>query len=645
MITSPASDLFVSGRGRSDELVREALKASFSPPPELTVSQWADECRYLSPESSASPGKYQTSITEYARGIMDAVSDPAVRGIVIMSSAQIAKTTILENILGYHVHLDPCPMLFVTPKDDEARQFSRNRLTPMFRDTPVLRGRLKEANSRDSGSTVLMKQFAGGHLTLAGANSPSNLASKPVRKVLGDEIDRWTEDAGGEGDPLDLALKRMTAYWNRQSIVASTPTIKGLSRIEAAYQESDQRHFHVPCPSCGQFQILEWANVVWEKDEPETARYKCKQCEGFWDDIERIRAVRSGHWIADNEFHGIAGFHLSELYSPFVRLHESVEKFLAAKHSRSIERLRVWTNTTLGETWDEEGTQVDDLRLQERLEDYPAEVPGRVVALTAGVDLQDDRIECEVVGWNEHLESWSIEYQILIGDPSTPELWGRLDQALFRDFEHETLGTMRISCVAIDSGHLTQQVYAYAKRRFPNGVRAIKGVSGFGRPIAPRKPSRNNRMNLPLFLVGVDTAKEQVVHFLNLETEGPGYCHFPRKDAYDSEYFKQLAAEKIITRATRGVKRREWRKTRARNEALDARAYALAALHILNPDFPRLADQIRRKITLDQKEVQQGAAPQPEPQKEISPVEKEIQRRRQPLRHGRPKQSWVNSWR
>lgn len=640
----PLEERFTGSQARCEDLIRSALVQSFSPPPDLTVSEWADEFRFLSPESSAAPGKYRTSHTAYAKGMMDAVSDPSTKGVVIMSSAQVSKTTLLENVVGYHVHLDPCPMLFVFPKDDEARQFSRNRLTPMFRDTPVLIGRIKEAKSRDSGSTVLMKQFDSGHLTLAGANSPSNLASKPARKVLGDEIDRWTEDSGGEGDPLDLALKRTTAYWNKQYIIASTPTIKGLSRIEAAYEESDQRHFWIPCPDCDHHQILEWANVVWEPNKPETAKYACKGCGSLWNDRDRNRAVKKGEWRAEEEFKGVAGFHLNEMYSPFIRLQESVEKFLAAKHSRSVERLRVWTNTTLGETWDDTGTQVDDLVLQERLEAYAAEVPKPVVVITAGVDVQDDRLELEIVGWNEHLESWSIDYQILIGDPATPEIWGRLDRILGKEFSHESGLTMKIQCTSIDSGgHHTQQVYQYAKRRLPQKVFAIKGVAGFGKPIAPRKPSRNNRLNVPLFLVGVDTAKEAVVNALNLETEGPSYCHFPRSDSYDAEYFKQLAAEKMITKATRGVKKRIWKKTRARNEALDCRVYALSALHILNPDFPRLADNLRKKIAAG---IPEETPTPTEPETPKAPITKEIRKQRQP-RRGRPtrKGGFVNGWR
>lgn len=563
-------------------IAAEALK----PPPTLTVSQWADAQRRLSPEASAEPGRWYTSRAEYLRGIMDAISDASVRQVCVMSSAQVGKTEFILNVIGYHVDRDPAPILCIQPTLQMAQSFSKDRLAPMLRDTPCLRGKVKDPRTRDSGNTTLHKVFTGGHITIAGANSAAGLASRPVRIVLCDEVDRYPSSAGTEGDPIRLAAKRATTFWNAKLVTVSTPTVKGASRIEAEWLSSDQRQFHVSCQHCEGAQTLKWASVRWDEDKPETAAYICEHCGVAWTDADRFKAIRAGKWIASQPESDIAGFRLSGLYSPWVPLSEGVRDFLEAK--KLPETLRVWVNTYLGETWEEQGDGIDDENLASRREQYDS-VPDAVHLLTAGVDVQDDRLEIEIVGWGRDEESWSIDHSIIYGDPSAPEIWRDLDAYLNQTFEKEDGATLPIRAACVDSGgHYTQAVYNFVRPREGRRIFAIKGVGGEGKPIVGR-PSKNNIGKVKLFPVGVDTAKELIYARLKISKPGPGYCHFP--DHYDDEYFAQLSAEQIVVRFTKGFRRREWKKVRARNEALDLRVYAVAAYALLNMNINALIDR------------------------------------------------------
>lgn len=525
---------------------------------------------------------------------MDALSDPMIETVVMMSSAQVGKTEILNNAIGFFISQDPSPMLVVQPTLDMAQTWSKDRLAPMLRDTPILAGLVKDPRSRDSGNTTLHKIFAGGHVTACGANSPSSLASRPVRVVFCDEVDRYPVSAGTEGDPVSLARKRATTFWNRKVFLCSTPTNKGASRIESSYEESDQRKFHLDCPDCKYEQTLKWGQVRWDTDKPESAKYVCEECGSLWDDNQRAKAIKKGRWIASKPTGKIAGFHLSALYSPWSPLEDGVRDFLEAKKQPAT--LRVWINTYLGESWEEEGDQVDDYSLSNRAEEWDA-IPDDVLLLTAGVDVQDDRLEAEVVGWGLDEESWSIAYKTFYGDPSAPHVWKDLDQFLDQTYEHESGQDMIVRATCVDSGgHNTQAVYKYVHPREGKRIFAIKGVGGEGKPIVG-KPSKNNIGKIKLFPVGVDTVKLLLFSRFRITEAGAGYCHFPvgRED----EYFKQLTAEKIATRYHKGFARREFVKTRTRNEALDVRVYAMAALSLLNVNLASLAKraELRKQAT------------------------------------------------
>lgn len=563
----------------------------YTPPPRLTVSEWSDRNRVLSPEASAAAGRWNTSLAEYQRGIMDALNDPNVETIVMMSSAQVGKTEVLNNIVGYYIDQDPSPILVVQPTLTMGQAWSKDRLSPMLRDTPCLRGKVKDPRARDSGNTTLHKVFPGGHITIAGSNSPAGLASRPIRVVLADELDRWPVSAGTEGDPLKLAFKRSTTYFNRKRFVCSTPTIKGFSRIESMFEESDQRKFYVTCPDCGEHQVLKWSQVQWPDDRPEDACYYCEHCGVEINDTQKLYMVRNGEWRAESESRGIAGFHLNELYSPWRSFGEIAEDFLEAKRG-GAETLKTWVNTSLGETWEDEGDTVEATPLFHRRERFD-NIPAWVGVLTAGVDVQGDRLEIQIVGWGKGEESVIISHELIMGDPAKVDVWHDLDMALNKPFKHETGATLKVAGCCIDSGgHHTNEVYKFCKDRSARRVWAVKGVGGEGRAIVSR-PSKSNQGNVQLFSLGVDSAKDSIYARLGISDEGPGYYHF-RWDL-DEEFFKQLTAEKITTKYVKGKPQRVWVQTRPRNEALDCNVYALCALYILNANLDVLVDKLQVK--------------------------------------------------
>lgn len=504
---------------------------------------------------------------------MDSFSNPAVERIVVMTSSQVGKTTILENCIGYHIDQDPSPMLVVQPTIDIAEAFSKDRLAPMLRDTPALKHKVKDVRSRDANNTTMHKMFPGGHITMAGGNSAASLASRPIRIVLCDEVDRYPPSAGTEGDPVDLAFKRATTFWNRKLGMFSTPTIKGASRIETAYEESDQRKYYVPCIHCDSLQILQWHQVKWPDGMPLKAIYVCEFCGCEITDRDKLSMIQSGKWQAQKEFSGIAGFWLNELYSPWVSFGRMASNFLHAKHE-GREALKVFLNTSLAVTWEEEGETVKDMDIYNRREDYGVNIPLEAATLTAGVDVQGNRIECEVVAWGKDEESWGIEYKIFQGDPARMEIWNELYSFLKTRYTHESGTTMGISVTCIDTGgHHTQQAYNFVKSKEHEHIYGIKGANKTGEPIWPKRASKNNKGGINLYVIGVDAAKDLIHNRLKLTQSGAGYMHFPLD--YDEEYFQQLTAERVVYE--KGL--RKWMKrSGARNEALDVRVYATAAL-------------------------------------------------------------------
>lgn len=512
---------------------------------------------------------------------MDALSERGIHTVVVMSSAQIGKTVILKAMIGYHVDQDPAPILMLQPTEQMAEAFSKDRLAPMIRDTPALRNKIADPRARDSGNSILHKRFDGGHLTLAGSNSPASLASRPIRVVLCDEIDRYPASAGTEGDPVNLAIKRAATFWNRRIVLTSTPTIKGLSRIELAFNESDQRRYYVPCPHCAEPQTLQWGNVQWPPNEPERAALVCLHCGGLIEEHHKPAMLAHGKWIADRPSAGIAGFHINELYSPWRRWAEVVTDFLAAK--KTPETLKTWVNTSLGETWEEQSEKSDPSALLSRRENYgPEQLPARVLYLTAGGDVQDDRIEISIWGWRQESrdtppESWLIEHRVIGVNPALAAAWTDVDALLLSSWKTADGRTLRIGAAAIDSGgHHTAQVYAFCEARAGRHVYAIKGQPG-PRPIWPPKAGKSKKYQARVWNIGVDAAKDAIYSRLRTQDHGPGYIHLPAH--IDQRFLDQLTAEQVRTKYIKGRPFREWFLPAGRsNEGLDCAVYAIAAL-------------------------------------------------------------------
>lgn len=573
----------------TETLLRRILKV-LEPPPNHTLSQWADAYRRLSPESAAEPGRWKTSKAPYQREIMDAISDIHTQKVVVMAAAQTGKTdAFLLNTVGYYIHYDPAPIMLLEPTIQMAESISKDKLAPMIRTSPALSG-LIDDKSRTSGNTILHKKFPGGHITLVGANSPSSLSARSIRVLLADEVDRYPPTAGNEGDPLLLATKRLTTFWNKKIVCVSTPTVKGISRIEAEYEHSTQEEWNVPCPHCGEYQELRWGNVKFDKEDLTVIYYVCEKCGAVSPEAEWKAACKNGRYIAGNPDSSTRGFHLNALASLFVPWREIVEKFIFAndeKKKGNIEPLKVWTNTEMAETWEEEGAQMDESELYARREPYDCEVPAEVMVLTCGVDIQDDRFELEIVGWGVEKESWGIRYQRIYGDPKQEYIWKELDAVLSQSFTREDGAIMKISTTCIDSGgHFTNEVYRFCKERTARRIFAIKGRGGADVPYVS-KPTRSNRAKAPLFIIGVDTGKSLLYQRLGIEEPGANYCHFPSDEGtgYDTEYFKGLTAEKLVLRYKKGNAQYVWEKRtkNARNEPFDIRNYNGCALEILNP--------------------------------------------------------------
>ncbi len=611
------------------------------------MSEWADANRRLSSESAAEPGAWRTDRAPYQRGIMDALNDPTIREIWCQKSAQVGWTEIINNVIGYYVDQDAAPILLVQPTLEMAEAWSKDRLAPMIRDTPCLRDRIADPKARDSGNTLLHKKFTGGHLTIAGANSPASLASRPIRVVLFDEVDRFPLSAGAEGDPISLGKKRSTTFYNRKMLAGSTPTIKGSSRVESGFESSDQRYYFVPCPHCDEFQRLVWAQVHWPDGSPEAAVYVCQHCGAEITEAQKGGMLAAGEWRASKPTRDIAGFHISELYSPWSTWADMAVSFLRAK--RLPETLQTWINTSLGETWEEKGETLEPTGLLARRESYTANsLPAGTLLLTMGTDVQDDRLECTIWGYGAEEEAWRVEHHVLRGDPGSLALWAEHDQLLRRMFKTDDGRQLGIEATAIDSGgHYTEQVYRYCAARKRQRVWAIKGVAGAGRLVWPKKATRTARVRVDLWPIGVDTIKDVLYGRLKRVTEpGPGYVHFDANT--DEGWLEQLTSETVVYRIVQGRRVRQWKpkSSGVRQEALDCAVYAYAAMvgrggAALLTRRAAAVPQSAAAVTPDDAEMAAGEQPA---QGNDGAVEQAIQKQRAAKRSP-PRRSWVNKWR
>lgn len=589
---------------------RTALMDGLRPEQALTVSEWADKHRRLSSKASAEPGPWRTNRTPYLREPMDCLSSTSsVQRVVMMFAAQTGKTEAGANWLGYVIDHAPGPMLLVQPTVEMAKRLSKQRLESLITETPVLAEKIAPSRSRDSGNTMFAKDFPGGMMLLTGSNSATGLRSTPCRYIFCDEIDAFPSDVDGEGDPVSLAEKRATTFARRKILLTSTPTVKDFSRIEAEYERSDQRRFYVPCPCCSVMQWLKWPQLKWDNNDPVTAAYECDVCHERFAEIHKPAMLRKGEWRATAPSNGkTAGFQLSGLYSPLGWLSwaDMVDDFLRAKTDAPM--LKSFVNTRLAETWEEDfASKVSADGLLERCEHYQAAmVPEGGLALTVGVDVQDNRLAISVWAWGREEEGWLLDHQEIYGDPSRQELWKQLDEVVLREWPHAVGPAMRPDVVAIDSGgHFTAEVYQYARERARQGVVAIKGQSQRGKPpigkgskVDVNHQGRTLKRGAVVYMVGGDTVKTTLFGRLKHSEQGAGFLHFHMGTT--GEYFEQLTAEKQVLRYNRGgFPTREWvKKPSARNEALDCLVYAYAAMNLMYQRFDRrtIWDQLEKRL-------------------------------------------------
>ena len=601
--------------------------AGFIPPEDLTVSEWAEQYRRLSPESSAEPGLWRNSRTPYLRDVMDAFNDPRIRHIVMVAASQVGKSECELNIIGYIIAQDPGSILFVHPTNVDAKEFSKLRVAPMIRDCPALRNRVAAPKSRDSGNTVLQKTYPGGILTLCGSTEAHALASKPIRYVIGDERDRWATSAGTEGDPWELAMARQTTFYNAKAVEVSTPTVKSASAIEKSFNQGTMERWKSQCPHCGKFHEIRWEDIRYEYETTEINRvktykvksvwYVCPECACVTDELTMKR--QKAKWEADNpdaSGEGIRSFWLNAFVSQWASWESIVLKYLKA--IGSTRKMQVVYNTCFGMLWEDRGDLEDEDSLLSRREDYgqredgsDTELPDGVLVLTCGVDTQNDRLEYEVLGHGHFGETWGIRYGVIRGRPDDEETWEHLDDVLGHVYRFRDGLGLRISMTFVDEGGLfTQFVRQACQRRIGKKVFCVKGFYGMDRPYtSPPKKMKiviNQRTlgSCWQYQLGVDSGKQIIMDNLRVQTPGSKYCHFPRRDDYGPGYFAGLLSERLEYDAEK-KNPYVWKKIpgHERNEALDCRNYAMAAFKAL----PANLDEIDRRL----KQARGKATPEP----------------------------------
>lgn len=595
--------------------IARAAKAALGmlrPPPDLKPSEWAEQFVRI-PVGNAIPGPIRFDNAPYQREPLDMTINPDCYRITLMWSAQVGKTLLALIAQGYRIAIRPASQMMMQPSETDLQVWMSTKFQPLIESTPSIRDRLAKPRGREGVNNSRMKSYPGGFIMFAWSGSPKTMRGRSAPLIVADEVDGYV--ATEEGHPVGLLWQRAATFPERLLIEISTPTIKGESYIEKGYDAGDQRRYYVPCPDCGEHQVLVWENVTWpgrastgiddadadngQDHDPTAARYTCAHCGSLWTDGQRVWALRNaerlgGGWRGSKPFKGHASYHANELYSTMRTHRDIVQSYL---DKLATDDLQTFVNVSLALTFEERGEQADPDSLISRAEDFRAPVPMGGLVLTAGVDMQQDRLEVEIVAWGHGEESWSVEYHVLWGDPLQADVWDELEELLSGTWLHESGAQLPITAACVDTGGTggnTQAAYDWLRGKTGRRIFGIKGIAGWGRPIvaAPqRKQSGKKGRKVDLFLVGVDEAKLTVMRRLAVERPGPGFCHIPKTRG--SDWYNQLTAEKLVTRYVKGFPVREWHQTRPRNEALDCRVYALAALKIANPSFKRAAERLQ----------------------------------------------------
>ena len=583
---------------KSEKLIKKLTNLILRVPPKSTVLDWADSKRILSKESSSEHGIWETKRTAYMIEPYEVVTKREVRTIVMMAAAQLAKTELLLNTIGRYIELEPCPMIMMQPDGTMAKNFSKERVAPMFRDCNVFKGLITEPEKKNSDNTISYKKFPGGFLAFVGSRSASALASRPAKLIMCDEVDRYAKSAGDEGAPLALIKKRTITFPDHKIIITGTPTIKNLSEIEDEYRLSSQGKFYLPCPSCNGYDLLLLTKMVWEEKDGKAkkAKMRCSQCgtlssEKQWKQKEQI----NGKWIHDfPERKENLGFWLNGFYGIFRSWESIVTESIEVEHD--LKKKQAFINTVLAETYEEEiKEKIDYLRLFEMRVEYDSELPDDVKILTAGIDTQDEWFAIEVLGHGSNGKLYGIEYKIIYGNLEEERAWKELDEFLQRKFYYKDGTGLNIYSACMDTGgHHTEKVYDFVMEKYEGRrIFGIKGQGGMNTPIINGfRRTPNNKIDL--LSLGVNALKDITCSKLKIIEEGAGYCYFPDDifKNYDLEYFKSLTAE---VKEIRGNKV-EWKQIRKRNEALDCRNYAIAALEVFDLKMEELEKLTRKEL-------------------------------------------------
>lgn len=587
------------------------ILSGMKPPEDLTVSQWADKNRRLTSESSAEVGKWRTSRTPYMFDILDSFTDPLIEHIVVVAASQVGKSETINNMVGYCIDQDPGPILLIQPTIDDVKRYSEMRIAPMIRETRCLKRKVADPKSRDAANTKRQKSFPGGVLVMTGSNVAHDLSSMPIRYVFGDERDRWAASAGSEGDPWELAVARTRTFYNKKMVEVSTPTVKGASAIENSYNLGTMERWKTQCPHCGEYVEITFDNIRFEYDAAENGDkkifhiseifYVCPECGGISD--EHTMKSQPAKWVATvpeaREHHKTRSFWLTAWVSPWATWESIILQFLQAGTDSA--KLQVVYNTQFGELWEERGDMASEDDVMARREVYEAEVPDGVLLLTCGVDTQDDRLEYEVVGHRRFGETWGIKKGVILGRPDTEEVWERLDEVLSHKYKFKSGVSLQISLTFIDEGgHFTQEVRQHCLARQYDHVFAIKGANRPDIPYtAPPKKQKivvNGKVigQVWVYEIGVNAGKQKIVDNLRVQSPGANYCHFPLRDDYGKQFFKQLMSEHLAY-VPKLKHPWQWQKIpgHERNEAFDIRNYNLAACEILSPDWDAIEQKIR----------------------------------------------------
>lgn len=615
---------------------RRALRTAIelAIPHEMSTPEWAETYRVV--DRGARKGRWSNETAPFLTEIMAASDDPLIRMIVFQKSSQLGGSEVINNIIGKRIHQNPTEIIYCAEKEDKATAWTQESFDSMVRVTPELR-RLISRQPEENNQKY--KAFPGGGLHIVWATSPAELSSRPVQLIFFDEKAAYKPTK--EGDAVKLGEARTKTYDGEELIVMiSTPRRCDCTRqnetcqdISHDYELGDQREYYVPCPHCSEFQTLKFGGrdtsygLKWDEDSPETPYYLCEHCGAAIEEFDRDEMLAAGRWIASAEFNGVASFRINQLYSPFVSWGRMVVDFLEAKTSAA--KLEVFTNTVLGETWKPiEAIDYEDLAW--KLEAYRTAVPEGVLLLTAGVDVQKDRIECEVVGWGKHHESWAIDYRVFYGSPGVEKgddedidetdddglthVWQELEEFLTSSFIGANGQAFRIQCAAFDSGYLTSTVYKFVHKHRRKRWFAVKGMSDPFKPIYSKPTLQGRNPKVQLFPIGVAAAKDEIFAALKVLQPGPGYCHFPDKDPYrDDGHMKMLASEKMVTHTRGGRTYRTYEKVgpSVRNEALDIRVYNVAARTILNPNYDILAKRRLQHTEAADRDAEPPTKPDP----------------------------------